>query len=270
MNPAANGERQPRTAIASVEPERVNVRGFDLCRDLIGQITFTEQLVLLVTGVLPSAAQRAVTDAALVAIAEHGLVPSVVAARMTLAAGPEAWQGAVAAGILGCGSVVLGSAEQAGRTIVEALAQRDARACSIDEIAGSIVAEHRAERRALPGFGFPAPHDPRAERLFDVAARYGLAGDHVAMIRSIAAAIPAVYGRALPINVSGALAAVLLDAGFPVDALKGVPILARTAGLIGHLMEESQRSIGLALGTAARDAAHYDGPDTTERTGSPS
>ena len=103
------------SAISSSNAETIVVRGFDLCRDLIGQITFTDHAWLLVTGSLPSAAQRRMLDATLVAIAEHGLVPSVAAARITLAAAPEALQGAVAAGILGCGSVILGSAEAAAR-----------------------------------------------------------------------------------------------------------------------------------------------------------
>ena len=104
---------------ASRNADTILVRGRDLAGELIGGISFTEHFWLLVTGVLPSAAQRRVLDATLVAIAEHGLVPSVQVSRMTLAAAPEALQGAVAAGILGCGSVVLGSSEAAGRFLAE-------------------------------------------------------------------------------------------------------------------------------------------------------
>ena len=107
------------------------VRGHDLCRDLIGRISFTEHVWLLVCGGLPDAAQRRVLDATLVAIAEHGLVPSVAAARMTLAAAPEAIQGAVAAGILGCGSVILGSAESAARLFADV--RRRASSSGIEE-----------------------------------------------------------------------------------------------------------------------------------------
>src|ERR1700687_4664215 len=102
------------SAIAEAELTRIKVRGKDLCRDLIGQIGFTEYFLLLLTGSAPSPSLIKITDATLVALAEHGLVPSVQAARMTLAAAPEALQGAVAAGILGCGSVVSGSFEAAG------------------------------------------------------------------------------------------------------------------------------------------------------------
>ena len=103
------------TAISAANAHTIVVRGHDLVGELIGSIDFTEHFWLLVTGSLPSKAQRRILDATLVAIAEHGLVPSVQVSRMTLAAAPEALQGAVAAGILGCGSVVLGSSEAAGR-----------------------------------------------------------------------------------------------------------------------------------------------------------
>src|SRR5688500_19014317 len=108
-------QSQRSSAVSASNAETIVVRGHDLCSELVGVITFTDHAWLLITGNLPTAAQRRVLDATLVAIAEHGLVPSVAAARMTLAAAPEALQGAVAAGILGCGSVILGSAGGAAR-----------------------------------------------------------------------------------------------------------------------------------------------------------
>src|ERR1700723_3074991 len=117
--------RQDRhsSAIATSNEETVVVRGRDLARDLMGRLSFTEHFWLLVTGVMPAAAQLRILDATLVAIAEHGMVPSVQAARMTFAAAPEALQGAVAAGILGCGSGVFGSSEAAGQ-LLALIAQR--------------------------------------------------------------------------------------------------------------------------------------------------
>ena len=109
---------QPFTAIATSDADAITVRGRDLCRDLIGKVGFTDYFYFLVTGAMPNEKQRFFTDAVMVAIAEHGLVPSVQAARMTLAAAPEAWQGAMAAGLLGMGSVVAGSSEVAGKLLV--------------------------------------------------------------------------------------------------------------------------------------------------------
>src|SRR5262249_5589162 len=113
----------PRTAICTSDEHTIVIRGRDLSKDLIGKVSFVDHFFLLLVGRLPSAGEAAVLNATLVAIAEHGLVPSVQAARMTFAAAPDAMQGAVAAGILGCGSVVLGSSETAGRLYSEIDAQ---------------------------------------------------------------------------------------------------------------------------------------------------
>lgn len=251
----------PFSAISTASAERITVRGFDLARDLIGSLSFADYFFLLLTGERPTTAQRTLLDATLVAIAEHGLVPSVQASRMTLAAAPEAWQGAVAAGILGCGSVILGSAEAAGRMLDTALAQARESGESAGAVAARVVAEHRAQRRPLPGFGHPlhSGGDPRAARLLALAGEQGTAGAHCAILRAIEAAIPTVYNRALPINVSGAIPAVLLDVGFPLEALIAVPILARTASLLGHLLEETRRPIGFILSEHAEEAIGYDG-----------
>lgn len=249
----------PYSAICTSDAESITVRGRDLCRDLIGKIDFTSYFWLLVTGVEPDETQRFLADAVLAAIAEHGLVPSVVAARMTYAAAPEAFQGAVAAGLLGCGSVVLGSAETAGRFLADCVADSDA--ASPAEAARRGVKALRAERKAIPGFGHPqhSDGDPRALLLIDLAREKGAAGRHIEMLHAVRDVLPEAIGRPLPINVNGAIPAVMLDAGFPLAALKGISLLARTAGLIGHLQEESERPIGFILSGAAAKAIDYDG-----------
>ena len=248
------------TAISASNPDSIVVRGFDLCADLIGTVTFTDHAWLLVTGKLPSPAQRRILDATLVAIAEHGLVPSVAAGRMTLAAAPEALQGAVAAGILGCGSVILGSAESAARFFAAILAGNGTR-----DVAAAVQAaltEARDAKRAVPGYGHPLHKraDPRVGRLLTIAAETGIAGRHVEIARLIEKKLPEITGKPLVMNVSGAIAAVMLDAGFPLLAVKGVPILARTASLIAHLLEEQERPIGFILAESGAASIGYDGP----------
>src|SRR3954468_18061601 len=135
------------SALSTSTPESITVRGKDLCGELIGKTDFTSYFWFLVTGAQPTEQQKFFADAVLTAIAEHGLVPSVVAARMTYAAAPEAFQGAVAAGLLGCGSVVLGSAEVAGRFLSELVHK--------DTPAEEGVRALRAERKPIPGFGHP-------------------------------------------------------------------------------------------------------------------
>jgi citrate synthase len=144
------------TAIATSDAESITIRGHDLCSELIGKIDFTDYFWLLVMGEKPTALQRDVTNACLVAIAEHGLVPSVQAARMTLAAGPDAWQGAMSAGLLGMGSVVAGSSEQAGRYIVEVLEASRKPGSDLDKAARESLEELKAGSRRCRALGIPS------------------------------------------------------------------------------------------------------------------
>jgi citrate synthase len=248
------------SAISTSNAEAIVVRGRDLCSELIGHVGFTDHIWLLVTGRLPLPAQRRVLDATLVAIAEHGFVPSIVASRMTLAAAPEALQGAVAAGLLGCGSVILGSSEAAGR-LLAAIVLR-AGSASLEAAARDVIGEYREAKLAIPGFGHPQhkAYDPRARRLLEVAGEERTTGPHVAAAQEVERLLPSLTGKPLAMNVSGAIPAVLLDAGYPLLALKGVPILARTASLVAHLLEEQERPIGFVLSHAAASAIDYDGP----------
>jgi citrate synthase len=248
------------SAISSSNEDTIVVRGRDLARDLIGSLSFTEHFWLLVTGAMPSAAQRRMLDATLVAIAEHGMVPSVQAARLTFAAAPEALQGAVAAGILGCGSVVLGSSEAAGQFFAS-IAKGVDTGLAIADAAREIIREYRGAKRPIPGFGHPLHKqmDPRVRRLFEIAGETTGSGRHVRIATEVESLLPDLVGKRLALNVSGAIPAVLLDAGYPLGALKGIPILARTAGLIAHLLEEQQQPIGFIMSHAAAQAIHYDG-----------
>jgi citrate synthase len=250
----------PRTSICTSDEHTIVIRGRDLSKELIGKISFVDHFFLLLTGKMPSAGETAVLNATLVAIAEHGLVPSVQAARMTFAAAPDAMQGAVAAGVLGCGSVVLGSSETAGRMYSEIDAKVQAGE-ALNAAALAVMREWRAAGKSIPGYGHPL-HKERDERvgaLFDVARSAGTDLRFVAVAEAVEALMPEVLKKDLKLNVSGAIPAVLLGAGFPVQALKGVPILARTAGLIAHLYEEIQQPIGFALSYQATREMEYDG-----------
>jgi citrate synthase len=249
------------SAICGSDDETIVVRGADLCRELIGCVSFSDYFWLLVTGQRPDATASRVLEATLVAIAEHGLVPSVQAARMTLAAAPDALQGAVAAGLLGCGSVILGASESAGRLFIGVDRLAREQSLSLDAAAERIVRELRAAKQPIPGYGHPLHKaaDPRVARLFEVAAEAGAPMHYKRIADAIERALPAATGRDLRLNVSAAIPAVLLDVGFPVEALKGVPILARTAGLIAHLTEELAHPIGFALSNEAVRDERYTG-----------
>lgn len=252
---------QPFSAICTSDAHSITVRGKDLCGEIIGQFDFSSYFWFLVTGNEPDENQSFFLNAVLCALAEHGLVPSVVAARMTLAAAPEAMQGAVAAGILGCGSVVLGSAEVAGRFYAQCVADQRDSGDAADVVAKRQITALRQTTKAIPGFGHPqhSEGDPRANLLLKLADERGVSGEHVAMMRALQAALPETIGRALPVNVNGPIPAIMLDLGWPVAALKGIGLLCRTAGLIGHLTEEVDRPIGFVMSGAAAEAIGYDG-----------
>ena len=253
-------QKHHSSAISTSNESTILVRGLDLTEALVGHIGFTDHFWLLLTGELPSPAQRAILDATLVSIAEHGMVPSVQASRLTLAAAPESLQGAVAAGILGCGSVVLGSSETAGLFFAE-IAKQATSTGSIDAAARAAIQRRRDQNLPIPGYGHPLhkDFDPRARRLFQIADELLPAHPHVQIAMAVAKLLPDILGKQLAINVSGAIPAVLLDAGYPLGALKGVPLLARTAGLIAHLLEEQLRPIGFVISHAAAAAIDYDG-----------
>ena len=252
------------SAICASNESTILVRGKDLVHELVGHVSFTDHFWLLITGSPPTGAQRAVLDSTLVAIAEHGLVPSVQASRMTLAAAPEAIQGAVAAGILGCGSVVFGSSEAAGvflAEIVTRAGRNGASAAAAEAAAVEVIQEYRAAKRTIPGYGHPLHKqaDPRALRLLQIAQDVGVAAQHVSTVGLVESLLPRLVGKPLMANISAAIPAVLLDAGFPLRAVKGVPILARTAGLVAHLLEEQLQPIGFVMSHAAAQAISYSG-----------
>jgi citrate synthase len=228
----------PGSRISRAYPDRVEVRGRDLAGDLMGRLTFTEYFHLLLTGEEPTEEQRFFLDLLLVAIAEHGLMPTNVAARMTLAGDPGSLQGAVAAGILGAGPVLLGTSEECAKLLAS------------DEKPEALVRRLRDAGEKVPGFGHPLhkPVDPRAERILELADERGVSGRHVARARQLHEAV------GLTMNVAMPIAAVLLDLGFPASAVKAVPILARTAGLLAHLAEEREQPLGFLLARAAQEA----------------
>jgi len=242
----------PVSHICQAYPDRVEVRGRDLCGDLMGRLSFTEYFHLLLTGREPTEDQRYFLDLLLVSIAEHGMMPTNVAARMTLAADPGSLHGALAAGILGAGPVILGTSESCARLLEEARASgRGPR---------EIVEAIHTVGGKVPGFGHPVhkPVDPRAERILELADERGVSAQNVALARAFREAVHEAWGKPLPMNVAMPIAAVMLDLGFPAASVKTVPLLARTAGLLAHLAEEQQQPLGFLMAGKAEEAIEYE------------
>src|ERR1041385_2654940 len=171
-----------RSDIAWSTPDKVVVKGFDLCRDILGKLSLGDMAFLELTDRLPTAKESAVFNAIAITLVEHGLTPSAIAARMTIAGAPEAMQAAVAAGLCGLGSVFVGSMETAARMLQEALPD-PAASVDIEAKARAIVDDHRTRKRAVPGIGhrFHKPIDPRAPKLFEIAAANGFSGKYVTL-----------------------------------------------------------------------------------------
>jgi citrate synthase len=240
---------QAFTAIATSDADSITVRGHDLCGDLIGKIGFTDYFWLLVLGDKPTDAQREMLDACLVAIAEHGLVPSVQAARMTLAAGPEAWQGAMAAGLLGMGSVVAGSSETAGQYLAEVIAKAEANGTDIETAAIASLKSLKQARKKVPGLGHPQHNagDPRANRLLEIADDLGVSGRYIETLRILGRACAGHHRAAFADQCLGRHSGCILDAGWPLEAHQG----GAAAGPHG-------RSVGASLrGIPAVDRLHH-------------
>jgi citrate synthase len=247
--------------IAQAYPDRVEVRGRDLCSDLMGRLSFTEYFHLLLTGEEPTEQQRFFLDLLLIAIAEHGMMPTSVAARMTLAADPTSLQGAVAAGILGCGPVIAGTSGECARWL-EAVQADVAAGASPEDAAAQAAQALRAAGGPAPGFGHPVhrPLDPRAERILELADARGVSGAHVRLARCLRDAVAAAWGRPLTMNVSMPIAAVMLDLDFSPVSVAAVPLLARTAGVLAHVAEEQAQPIGFLMAGAAEEAIVYEPP----------
>lgn len=247
---------RPTTQLATASADDVTVRGKSLPRDLMGKLTFTEMSYLLIVGEPPTAAQTAVVDACLVTLAEHGMTPSAAATRLIYTSAPEAPQAAVAAGLLGVGSLFVGTVEGCAKLVARIVAAGDTEA-----EARAVATEHKEQRLALPGFGHPQhkPDDPRTPRLFEIAEEHDVAGAHLAALRALSAAVDDVYGKHITVNATGAVGAALADAGVPIEIMRGFAILARCAGLVAHVREEQQDPGMLAIWRAAEEAVPYTG-----------
>jgi len=241
------------TSIGTSEETSIHVLGHDLAEDLLGKVGFAELAFWLVALRRPTAGELRVFEAVLVALADHGFTPSVIAARLTLTGAPESVQGALAAGLLGGGSRFLGATEDTGRFLARALATHgpdlptDNRGW--DNLAREALSTERAASRHVPGLGHPVHKngDPRTPVLMRIADEAGVLGPHLLLVDAVGRVHPEVLGRTLPVNGAGICGAALCDLGFPVDILRGFALLARAAGLLGHLAEEMRQPVGLDI-----------------------
>lgn len=258
-------EPQPlRTRIGMSTADSITVRGHDLASELMGRVSFTELAFLLVRGRMPSAEETRMLDAVLVSLADHGLTPTVLAARLTHTGAPESLQGSVAAGLLGAGTVFLGVVEDTARFLDEIIASAGHTKSKgvLRMTASRTVQRVWDEGRRIPGLGHPVhrEEDPRTPRMYSIAEETGQLGPHLELLRVVAEVQEDVTHRHLPINGAGVAGAALADLGFGAGIVRGFALIARTAGLVAHLGEEMERPLGMALYRDVEARTAYEPP----------
>jgi citrate synthase len=253
------------TSIGTASATSISLLGHDLAGELMGQVSFGELAFWLVALRRPEPGELRVFEAVLVALADHGFTPSAIAARLTLTGAPESVQGALAAGLLGGGSRYLGVTEDCGKFLSAALAQAGdlpADEAGWDELAAQAIRAQRAAGRLVPGLGHPVHKDgdPRTPAMYAIATEAGCLGPHLTLFAAIGRVHPALLGRTLPLNGAGVCGAALADLGFSPDMLRGFALLARTAGLLGHLAEEMRNPAGQEIYRQVDEAVVYQPP----------
>lgn len=246
-----------RTHIATSNATSITIRGRDLVNDLMGHRTFTEMTYFLLSGSMPSAEQARILDACLVTLMEHGWTPSSLIARLVADSVPGQLQVGIAAGLLAVGDVFAGTMEGCGDLLLQLAASDDpSAACR------AIVADHRARKHPVPGFGHPVhkPDDPRTARLFAIAREAKMAARYIDLLQALSAEIDHKTGRHITINATGAIAALLLEIGIVPTAMRSLAVISRAGGLAGHLAEEQATHSARAIWQLAEEHMPYEDP----------
>ncbi len=224
-----------KSDIVLVETDKITMHGLDLCQDILGKVNLGDMAFFQLEGRMPTPQESAVFNAITVTLVEHGMTPSAIVARMTYNGSPESMQGAIAAGLCGMGSTMVGAMEDAARMLQEAIPDPKAR-IDVDALARQVVAKCKANGVTIRGIGhhFHTPIDPRAPRLFEIARANGFDGPYVKLMQAIAkAAEPPTF-----VNAPGAIGAISSELGLPWQIVRGIGSMSRAIGLIAHIREE--------------------------------
>ena len=248
-----------KSAITKVEPNKLLLRGYAL-DELMGAYSFTEIIYLALMGELPDAKLTRLLDAMLVSSVDHGATPPSVLSALTVASTGAPLNAAVAAGVLSISRFHGGAIEDCMRTLLEAVTSARENVCSAEEAAGALLLLYKERGKRASGFGHRIhTKDPRTTRLFALAEEAGAAGPYVEMARAIEKVLAATTGRALPINVDGAIAALLCELEMPAPLANAFFIMARMPGLVAHVFEEQSRQ--RVMRRIHPTDHEYDGPD---------
>jgi citrate synthase len=244
-----------RTAIARTDETSIRIRGYDVTA-LMQQVSFAGLVFLLHKGRLPTADEARLIDAIIIGVADPGAgAPSCAASRLAASGNRQSLSAAVAAGVLAIGDEHGGAGETCMELIAAVIERARGGASPIEEAAGALVKGMRDAGQRIPGLGHRRlTIDPRVDVLFTMARDAQIAGDGVVAARAIETAVREQI-RPLPLNIDGALAAILHDMGFPPSAGKLIFIVGRVAGLTAEVAEEHEREKPMRI----RIPVEYDG-----------
>ena len=243
-----------KTAITEIGPGRIRVRGYDIAQ-VMEKLSYAEAVYLILKGELPGPAEAALMNAILVSSIDHGASPPSVLSARTVLSGGNSLNAAVAGGVLVIGDTHGGAIEQSARILQEWAAKPG----SVEDLAGQLVDWLETSKKRMPGYGHRLHKvDPRTGKLFEISARHGYRGRHIDLCQAVQKALAAKSGKELPVNVDGAIAAVISDMGFDWRLGKGFFIISRVPGLVAHVYEEMTREKPMRkLGPPPFE---YDGP----------
>lgn len=252
----ASNRKKLKTDMGWSTPDRITVRGLDLPSKILGQVNLGDMAFLELTGRLPTANESRMFNAMVVALVEHGVTPSALATRLTYLGAPESLQGAVAAGLCGLGTVFVGTMEGMTKLLYDAL-PKDKTSDDLPALAAKTVADFRARGQAIPGIGHPLhkPVDPRTPRLFQIATECGLSGRYVQLAQLVAKEAERASGKVLPLNATGAIGALCCEFGFDARICRGLGVMARAIGLVGHILEEIREPMAREIWQRVEDEA---------------
>lgn len=236
-----------RTDIGWSARDSITIFGRDFPGEILGTLNFGDMAFLELTARPPAPDESRMFNAMLVTLVEHGLTPSTIVARMTYLGAPESLQAAVAAGLCGLGSVFVGSIEGAAKMLYEGLQGNEGE--PDERIASKIVDGFESRKEILPGIGHPfhKPIDPRTPRLLEIAAETGFARRYVKLVQDVAREAERRKGKPLPVNATGVLGALCCEMGFDWRICRGLGVMARAVGIVGHLLEESRQPLARQL-----------------------
>jgi len=259
-------DKPVRTDIGWSDAGSITLFGKDFPSEILGTLNLGDMGFLELTARVPNARESRMFNAMVVTLVEHGITPSALVARLTYLGAPESLQGAVAAGLSGLGTVFVGSIEGSARMLAEAMPTPE-RQADMTPLAEGIVAAFQSPPRPIPGIGHPVhkPIDPRTLRLFQIARETGFDGPYLRLIQSVSEAAARRSGKQLPVNATGAIGALCCEMGFDWKICRGLGVMARAVGLVGHILEESRRPMATEIWQSieARATEHFREPGSS-------